>query len=691
MLNRYALLLAVALFLLAPPVPRASAADATLNVDIGWGQSIRMGRWTPVTVTVSDPDGRDGLIELSTEHDRLYGMRVRQHLGTMSKVPRTFQLLVPINNYAPYYGDPVWVVLRDAKTGKTLARTLRPDEMAGPTRNRPQLTNVDPAGSFIGLTGRTASLNNLTMQVPGARISRGYMPQPLLPTVPLGYDMLDVLLLNAPDLNGFSAEQERAIVDWVRAGGNLLLYPGEDPLPKSGTLIDALPCTVGEVGTTELTPEQLDAAGLPRRFGKLTTRALSGREGAKAVTLIGREGLTAYRADAGLGQILVLPTDVTALQFNTAAKLWDTWKVVLDGMVEVTGDPLAQQTYSGGYDVKTVREESAKQHIADELGTVPGAGRFGFSYVAVVLIGMMIVVGPVDWLVLRMLKRQAWTWVTTSGWIALVTLGAIYVGHLFKSGDLHYRTFSLVDQADGRTVARRDFVGIYSPRTTVYDVEVTPTGWWEPLAPGMNMYGYYGAGRSSEVDFHQTYQGNSPRPMQINVWSLRFMEGETVETGPALIEASLTIEKGPKSGYLPHVVGTIKNLGDRPLKDVRVRTLRSEARLVEHIPAGESRAIDLPLTDIVSAHQIETNDQMAAGTVYYGPNQQNLPMDFWQFPERAAGGRAHRVQQRLEREDTLCVVAEVDAPPAPATLANHNTPNQRHRQLIRALVPVEQK
>src|SRR4029453_16674355 len=102
------------------------------------------------------------------------------------------------------------------------------------------------------------------------------------------------------------------------------------------------------------------------------------------------------------------------------------------------------------------REATALRQVGDLLGNVPGAGRFGFGYVAGILIAMMVIVGPVDWLLLKKLGRQPWTWATTTGWIALVTLSAVYAGHLFKSGDLHFRTFQLVDQADGLALARTD-------------------------------------------------------------------------------------------------------------------------------------------------------------------------------------------------------------------------------------------
>ncbi len=50
---------------------------------------------------------------------------------------------------------------------------------------------------------------------------------------------------------------------------------------------------------------------------------------------------------------------------------------------------------------------------------------------------------------IKRLGKQPWTWVTTSGFVVLVTVGAIYVGHIFKSGDLHFRTTSIIDESHG--------------------------------------------------------------------------------------------------------------------------------------------------------------------------------------------------------------------------------------------------
>ena len=93
---------------------------------------------------------------------------------------------------------------------------------------------------------------------------------------------------------------------------------------------------------------------------------------------------------------------------------------------------------------------------------------------------MMFVVGPVDWFVLKWMGRQPWTWATTSGWILLVTVGAISIGYLLKSGELHFRTVSVVDESRWQRVAQTTLAAVYSPRTREYTLKFDPQGWWRP-------------------------------------------------------------------------------------------------------------------------------------------------------------------------------------------------------------------
>jgi hypothetical protein len=337
--------------------------------------------------------------------------------------------------------------------------------------------------------------------------------------------------------------------------------------------------------------------------------------------------------------------------------------------------------------------------VADRLGDVPGAGEFGFSYVVVVMIGMMVVVGPVDWFVLKKLGRQPWTWVTTSGWILLITLSATSLGYVLKSGDLHFRTMRLIDQIGDSTAATTDWVGIYSPMTREYSLATEPDGWWQPA-------GVEGNGRTNSMAtstyFHQTYEGNVPEPMRINVWSLRFLSGEQVGTSPPAIVCALTRDRDD------HIVGSIKNLTDHPLKNLRVRvggkiavlSLREEAPAtfpatapIGASTAGHSITAIPPLTsarvEATLAAEKPVEGFESEDTVYPRYRGYTPPMvhaDLWQAVDKLDARRAKRINELIaEGSGYVSVWAEAEDP-APAVRLNNRSPIQQHWQFIRALV-----
>src|SRR4051812_28366844 len=103
-------------------------------------------------------------------------------------------------------------------------------------------------------------------QLSQGTIQKGALAHEKVPATPVGYDELDALVLNQPELHRLLADQQRAIADWVRAGGTLVIWPGEGPMPTSGPISEILPCTIGDNGYLQLDPAALKEAGLPPRF-----------------------------------------------------------------------------------------------------------------------------------------------------------------------------------------------------------------------------------------------------------------------------------------------------------------------------------------------------------------------------------------------------------------------------------------
>lgn len=694
-----ALLILLGQFVISRPLQAQSRSGTvgptgtSLRVRVGWGGMVQADRWNPVYITLSDSTTRNVTFEFRAPHGSFYGMKSRQVI-TIGPEPQTFIVYMPLRHFM---AEDLSFVVRDAASRRRLA-----DHPAGPFVSFAGAEQIMTGYSLLGISGRRATLRPVTDQLPGARLAAGHIEQEELPTSAIGYDCLDVLILNAPDLTRLSIEQQQAIVEWVRCGGNLLLWPGDTPVPESGPLVHALPCRIGNSTLIELSDEELKSTGLSPRFSKLTARVLAPGADAQPVKLLGGDRVIAYDGRVGLGRVMVCPIDLAALQFGSPQKTWDLWRAVLKGMIRrLPADAISppdHTTYVGAGEAQQ-REANALRQVGDMLGTIPGAGSFGFGYVAGVLIAMMVVVGPVDWFVLKRLGRQPWTWATTTGWIALVTLSAVYAGHLFKSGDLHWRTFELIDQADGVAVARTDLAALYSPRTTEYELETRPDAWWQPAAPGDELYGYRRS--AADVTFAQTYRGSTPDPMVVNVWNLRFLKAESTAPTPALLDARLKIEQRAVNGKpRKYVVGTITNSGIDPLAHVAVRTQAGWARLFNargatqpadqvRIAPGQTVEVDAMIDTTPVVAPLGQPDWQRARYPYYSANVTQIDRSkLWDQGGDLSMRRTDRIEQWLtERADLACVYAECENPPPAAELKSRE-PIEAHWKVVRALVPL---
>src|SRR5207244_6404502 len=99
-----------------------------------------------------------------------------------------------------------------------------------------------------------------------------------------------------------------------------------------------------------------------------------------------------------------------------------------------------------------------------------------------------------------------------------------------------------------------------------------------------------GPGLEVEIPCHQDYRGNTPYPMTINVWNLRFLENAQFGPAAPIVEAKLSMGADGK-----HVTGKITNSGGAPLSSVQVRTARGVAKIADVIAPGATITIDAKL------------------------------------------------------------------------------------------------
>lgn len=236
----------LALLLFAAPALGALPAVEVVSADLGWGRQIRPGRWNLGTVRLKAEAPVEAILEWYVPRPRRAAMVLRQPV-VLNPQPGTYVSPLPIGPDA----GAVHLRVAHAETNRTLAHW--PPTLREPTAllNRVVLSEGAGATPFVGVTGAATAFGWLS---PSATV--GFREPALLPELPIGYDALDVLALNRPNLATMPEPRQRAIADWVRAGGTLWVWLGIDPLPTPAQspivalLNEAFPALPTEVTTT---------------------------------------------------------------------------------------------------------------------------------------------------------------------------------------------------------------------------------------------------------------------------------------------------------------------------------------------------------------------------------------------------------------------------------------------------------
>lgn len=570
----------LSLLLCLPVAARVDDTSTRLSVDLGWDGVCRVGRWTPLFITLSHDRALAATIELNAPHTGQQGMRIVQPV-TIGPTPTTFTLF-----FVPVYDlEQLGIEVRAADDGRLLAAQRPFDALVNDdVRRRLMLAGR----GIVGVSGRPG-WNGPTIASNGDSGGNGSLPIERLPDAPVGYDGLRVLILNAPDLNRLSRSQQQAIIGWVRAGGRLLFWADENAVPDDAPLLDVLPALVGPNTLLEIPTEIVRDAGLPDRFTRLRARALQPRPGAEVIDALSEPQSVGYAGHVGIGRVAVLPFDASLLLFSDADKAASFWSKVLAALgIDSSADRDTPHRYF------TTDERAAGIDAAvKQIDTIEGAGSFDFGTIAWTLLGLMFVVGPIDWFVLKKLNRQPWTWATTTGWIGLITVASLYAGQLLHGGELHLCSVSVIEQIDGRRVYSSDVVEVYSPSTRHYELSV-PAGWWQPL-PGEQWF----VSRGLREDYHfvQSRDGNAPLPLRVPIWSLRLLYGQRWTDDPPLIDARLSIRR---DGETVAYSGTLRNQHAEPIELLQLECLGRSSRPAQTIAPGQTvtlQGVLLPPTE----------------------------------------------------------------------------------------------
>ena len=322
--------------------------------------------------------------------------------------------------------------------------------------------------------GELAFLETIDGGRPGAEVA--FLQLDDLPEIPIAWRALDVVVLDDVDTGQLTARQLAALRAWVENGGHLVVTGGAGGPKTAAALADLLPVAVGGTESVPALPALEEFAGLPGHtdgpFVLTTAEVVRGQ------ALIAQDGRPLLaQSTVGLGRVTFLALDPKAAPLAG----WGGRPVVWDAIVSATP---SRGPWGNG-----IQDSYTSQQAAS---TISGLHLPSVAQLVLFLMVYTLVIGPINFLVLRRLKRRELAWVTVPALVLLFSIVTYFIGFRTRGSTVLNEMSVVYGAIDGQQVRTQSIVGLYSPGrgryslSLPYDATAAPA---ESLSPGQSNIG----------------------------------------------------------------------------------------------------------------------------------------------------------------------------------------------------------
>lgn len=409
------------------------------------------GAWQTAVVELDSRTKRDLDLTVRIEDDSYLTVATRRELLSPGGRKRVF-LYAPAGSFQR--GIPARYRITDSR-GAELASGQFPLSSRGIAAN----------GFQIGLFCRIPAAEDdfaIPTSLNSFEVRCGRLSPATFPDRWIGLMSLDLIVIHDAPLDELTVDQARALQDYVRYGGTVLIIPGSTPGWLSHPLIQSIAPVRSEP------PRTVSALpGLAAGYGALRTTEpflaatlLNGDPGLDGIpSEFGRE---VVKFDAGIGHALVMGVDLRHAPFDTWAGRRPFWTNVLNR----TPRWFQEDALSFPIAANQTQRDELFQRMGRLINPYPSFGLI--LGLAVIFLG---VVGPLNYAVLWRLKRTLLLVVTVPaislGFLVLIIL----LGYLLKGTSTVAHSARLLSTRSGLPVARETHLySLFSPATRTYDV-----------------------------------------------------------------------------------------------------------------------------------------------------------------------------------------------------------------------------
>lgn len=532
--------------------------NITITARAGLDGFCKPGAWLPVHVTVenigADVDAR---VQASYKNDlngqTIYGMDIS--LPATSR--KEFFLYVYPN------GSMRNFIVSVLDGNKTLAKT-----------NLNVNCEFDQVTFFGVLADDPSAYNALNDIRPLAGVTRvAQLKISDLPDRAQGWAALDALVISNVDTGTLTAEQKQAIELWLANGGKLFVTGGIHWQATTAGLNDFLPIQLKS--TQNVT--SLSALSTYIKDETLLEQGTvlgTGRVQKDTNVLVEQNGIPLLiEKQIGFGKVFYFAADPNLQPLNN----WD-------GMKEIYSHLLGFKSPK-----PTWADASWDSYQAnDALATLPELSLPSFIYICCWLGVYVSVIGPVNYFVLRRIKRTELAWVTVPVLVILFTSLAYFSGFAYRGTRPILNRIMLAQSWEGvDQVQVNALIGVYSPIRTAYTMETQDQFMlYPPQNSNTNLQG------NDNWLSIKNETGTSLPDVRVEIGGMQSIGASG--SMPALeIQHNLILTL---SDQTPTLSGTITNTGNYTISDA-VLVTPSGWRILGDLSPNETKKVNFTLTN----------------------------------------------------------------------------------------------
>lgn len=611
------LLLLFVLFLLPRPASahthsstQPHATGPIFRVTAGFDTRYRDGNWIPIRVALSN-SGPDfsGFVSVNTPlpfsgagNARTLST-YREAISLPSGAQKQVTFYVPL-----YYGT------------QGISQNLNIDLLDQDGHKINSLTSpihaLGPGDIFVGIlsdqptTGFTA-LNALSLPNPSSSVFTQLLNASTFPTVAEALNNFDLIILDNFTTSTLSKDQLTTLQDWVRLGGNLIVAGGPEwantlkPLPAN-----LLPATVTKTTTAPAGTPLLPFIGTPGSGSKSTPAIqipvnISVATPAPGSTVLLTSGGTPLivQSQLGQGQIDYLAFDPSLEPVVSWSQAPTLWKALL---LRNMGD---QMLVSSSSTTSSLSSKNVLSNNTSGLGAVLQSlfptGFLATQIILVILLGYILVLGPIRLLLVRRLKSRDWSWRIMVSTILVFSLLSYGLALQQKGTSILSSNISVVQlDRPGPTESMAHtttYVGVFVPNQGDFRVHLNNT---DLVQPASEQYRPQSGLNAQPTTITTTQNGTDVALQGVNIWTLRTLISRSTHAETGGILSHLTLQDNLLSG-------TVTNTLHRDLSDVYLLTYGHYLSLGQ-LKKGATREIRLLMTGTTGGSQATSfADQIA--------------------------------------------------------------------------------